>query len=105
MPSEIRHLTFTRDEVSTAIRSYCLGAGQLFPADATFVLDTGPNPAVRVSSRIGARQRETSTCFSGEALIAPLVRFCQKQRIPLPAAGAKEVATFDDQLILIIRLH
>jgi hypothetical protein len=59
---------------------------------------------VRVTSQTGHNQRETSAFFAGEALIAPLLLFCQKKKIPLPLWGAKEITTFNDQLTLVIKL-
>ena len=103
MPTEIRHVMFTSEEVTTAIRSYCLGSGRILPASAIFTIDGGEQPYVRVTSQIGPAQRETSAFFAGEALIAPLLLFCQKKKIPLPLWGAKEVTTINDKLTLIIK--
>src|SRR5882757_6369554 len=69
MPSEIRHVMFTSDEVTTAIRSYCLGGGRILPGNAIFAIDGGAQPSVRVTSQTGHNQRETSAFFAGEALI------------------------------------
>lgn len=105
MPIEIRHVMFNTDEVMTAIRSYCLGGGQILPANAIFTLDGGPHPHVRVTTPANGNQRETAAFFSGEALIAPLLLFCQKKKIPLPLWGAKEITTLNNQLTLIIKLR
>lgn len=104
MPAEIRHVMFTSDEVATAIRSYCLGNGRILPNSAIFTIDGGEQPYVRVTTQAGQAQRETSAFFAGEALIAPLLLFCQKKKIPLPLWGAKEISTIDNKLTLIIKL-
>jgi hypothetical protein len=104
MPTEIRHVMFTTEEVTTAIRNYCLGSGRILPGSAIFTVDGGEQPYVRVTSQIGRDQRETSAFFAGEALIAPLILFCQKKKIPLPLWGAKEITTIDGQLTLVIKL-
>lgn len=105
MPIEIRHVMFNTDEVMTAIRSYCLGGGKILPSNAIFTLDGGEQPTVRVTTPAGGDRREISAYFSGEALIAPLLLFCQKKKIPLPLWGAKEVTTLNNHLTLIIKLR
>jgi hypothetical protein len=105
MPTEIRHVMFTTDEVGTAIRGYCLGSGRILPGKAIFVVDGGLQPHVRVTSEGERNRRETNAVFSGEALIAPLLLFCQKKKIPLPLWGTKEVTTINDQLTLVIKLQ
>jgi len=95
---------FTPDEVSAAIRGYCLGSGRILPASSIFTIDGGPQPYVRVSTPVERSQYASNAVFSGEALIAPLLQFCQKQKIPLPRTGAKEITTIDDKLTLVIKL-
>jgi hypothetical protein len=104
MPTEIRHVMFTTEEVMTAIRGYCIGSGRILPAKSIFTVDGGPQPYVRVTAPDERNRQETAAVFAGEALIAPLLLFCQKKKIPLPLWGAKEVTTIDSRLTLVIKL-
>lgn len=104
MVTEIRHVMFTNEEVTTAIRSYCIGAGRTLPAHPVFVVDEGPRPYVRVTSQTDRNQPENSASFVGEALIAPLLLFCHSKKIPLPLLGAKGITTIGGKLTLIVKL-
>jgi hypothetical protein len=105
MPIEVRHVMFTTEEVTAAIRSYCLGAGRILPGSAVFAIDGGAQPQVRVTSQVGDGKRAVNAFFAGDALIELLLLFCQKNKIPLPVCGEKKITTIDDRLTLIIKLN
>ena len=106
MPTEIRHLLFTPDEATKAIRNYCISAGLPFPENASvFTLEGVQNPMVRISPVTRGRGRDTTVSFTGKELLASLLLYCQKKRIPLPARGDKEVTTVNNQLTLIVKLR
>jgi hypothetical protein len=49
--------------------------------------------------------KDNSVTFAGEELIAPLLLFCQRKRIPLPARGDKALTTLHNFLTLIIKIR
>jgi hypothetical protein len=105
MPSEIRHLIFTPEEVTTALRNYCNRAGRPFPSNITnYAIEGGPaRPSVMISA-IGSDGRDTGVSFGGEQLVAPLLLFCNLKKIPLPARGTKELTILNQQLTLDVKL-
>jgi hypothetical protein len=104
MPAEIRHLVFTKEELVTALRAYALKSGTKFPetAEASLSLAGGHRPAVQV--QCGSRRNGSSLHFSGQELVAPLILFCNKKRIPLPVRGQKELTVMGGKLVLIVQL-
>lgn len=104
MPTEIRHLLFSETELSEAIRDYYQRSGQLLPVNARSVLkiDKGDQPFVRVAA--DTRRAEIDIKVKGEELLASLIFFCHKRRIPLPARGSKELAVLNGRLAVVIKL-
>ena len=104
MPTEIRHLLFTAEEATSAIRNYCISASLPFPMNAAvYTLEGGQQPLVRIAPA-SPRGRDQGVAFAGKELLAALLLHCQKKRIPLPARGAKDVMILNDQLTLIVKL-
>jgi hypothetical protein len=105
MPSEIRHLIFTPEEVTTALRNYCTRGGRAFPSNVTgYAIEGGPaRPSITISAS-AADGRDTSLSFGDEQLVAPLLLFCNAKKIPLPARGTKELTILNQQLTLVIKL-
>lgn len=104
MPTEIRHVLFSADEATTAIRNYCISAGLPFPNSASiYTLEGGQQPLVRISP-VSPRGRDAGVAFTGQELLAALLLHCQKKRIPLPARGGKEVTILSNQLTLVVKL-
>jgi hypothetical protein len=105
MPTEIRHVMFTPEEVTTALRSYCGSSGRTFPANAIYTLEGGAQPYVRISSLSDVKGQDKSITFAGKELISPLLLYCQKKKIPLPARGDKTITTLHNLLTLIIKVR
>jgi hypothetical protein len=105
MPIEIRHVMFTPDEATTALRNYCSISGLAFPANPIYTLEGGRQPYVRISSLSDVTGEDNSVTFAGKELIAPLLLFCQRKRIPLPARGEKALTTLQNFLTLIIKIR
>lgn len=96
---------FTSDEVTSALRTYCGSSGRTFPANAIYTLEGGATPYVRISSLSDVKGKDKSITFSGKELISPLLLYCQKKKIPLPARGDKAITTLHNQLTLIIKVR
>jgi len=96
---------FTPEEATTALRNYCISSGLPFPTNPIYTLEGGFQPYVRISSLSDIGGRDNSMTFGGKELIAPLLLFCQRKRIPLPARGEKALTTLHNFLTLIIKIR
>ena len=105
MVTEIRHVMFTPEEATTALRNYCISSGRPFPTNPIYTLEGGGHPYVRITSLADVSGKDHSMTFAGKELIAPLLLFCQRKRIPLPARGEKALTTLHNFLTLIIKIR
>ena len=106
MPSEIRYLMFTPEEATSALKAYCNSSGRSFPKRAHyFHLEGGPLPLVRISSAPSVTHSRTTINFSADELLRPLLLFCRRRRIRLPANGVKDVIVHNDRLTLTVTLR
>jgi len=96
-------MMFSPEEATAALRNYCVSLGRRFPANPVYTLEDDGQPMVRISSQGASRRQDNSVTFAGEELIAPLLLFSQKRRIPLPAHGVKALTTIQSLLTLIIK--
>lgn len=94
---------FSPEEATVALRNYCVSVGRRFPPNPIYTLEDDGQPMVRISSQGDARGQESTVTFAGKELIAPLLLFSQKKRIPLPARGVKALTTIQNFLTLIIK--
>jgi hypothetical protein len=99
MPQEVRHIFFSREEVSTAITLYKQHRGELFVHHSVRMAGTRdePNVGVRVLDEDG-----NESWLGGSALAAALIRCCIKERIPLPASAHKMIRAVPDGIALIL---
>lgn len=96
---------FSDEEATDALRAYCLTSGRRFPVrSSAFQIDGGSRPFVRIAAPMTADGTDLSISFSNAELIEPLLLFCKRKRIPLPARGAKEITTVNNCLTLIIKI-
>lgn len=102
MPSEVRIIVFTSEEVLDAVEQFSetldtpLFRGK--PSD----LHVRKSPQVRAIlevERAGGEEIETVDLNSSH-LAAALITFCRKRRIPLPRNAKKELDIIEDQLVL-----
>jgi hypothetical protein len=106
MPTEIRHVMFSAEEAMTALRDYCVSAGRRFPAYASVLTIEGVHdPLVRVSAPSDAAGEDRSVSFTGRELAAPLLLYCRRKRIPLPARAEKQIIVLGGRLALVIKLR
>lgn len=96
---------FSAEEATSAIKAYCMSSGRSFPKRATFFhLRGGPLPLVQISSARSIRMSKSCISFSAEELLRPLLLFCRRRRIRLPAHGMKDVVVHNNRLTLTITL-
>ncbi len=107
MPTEMRHIVFTPNEVLRSITQYRVRRREPLPRGTVSGLKIEERPSIRVvvsikgDSSTHAQQVE----FQGAELAAALVMYCIDSKIPLPATGAKKtLRVFDEQLGLEVEI-
>lgn len=97
---------FSAADTTAALRDYCIAAGRRFPAHvAVFSIEGTHDPLVRISGPSETVGEEKSVVFAGEELIAPLLLYCRRKKIPMPVRGEKELMVLNNQLTLVVRLR
>jgi hypothetical protein len=106
MPTEIRHVVFSAADATAALRDYCIAAGRPFPIRvAAFSIEGTHDPLVRISGPSERVGEEKSVSFAGEELIAPLLLYCRRKKIPMPLRGEKQLTVLGNQLTLVVKLR
>jgi hypothetical protein len=102
MPTEIRHILFSNDEVIRAVVEYHRRAGAPLPSGSVIRLEVLPEP-VRCTLHLGldggARQAHW---VDNQTLAACLIFFCINQRIPLPTKASKQLQMMNDKITLVV---
>ena len=102
MPSEVRIIIFTIEEVLEAIERFDATAEKrLFRGKAIDChVRKHPNVhAVLEVERAGGEEIETVD-LNASQLAATLITYCRERRIPLPRNARKELDVIEDQLVL-----
>jgi hypothetical protein len=107
MPTELRHIVFTPNEVLRSITQYRHRRREPLPSGTISNLKIEEKPDVHVVIYITGDTRKTveEVVFQGAELAAALVMYCIERKIPLPAARAKKtLRVFDKQLGLEVAI-
>ncbi len=107
MPSELRQVRFSPDEIITALVILTGETGFLPRGRITnlTVMQDGEAISARVSimSKSGLKKIEKEV--SAETLAAALIRLCQAEGIPLARTAQKSLARWSDGLAFNLALH
>jgi hypothetical protein len=107
MPTELRHIVFTPNEVLRSVTQYRHRRREPMPSGTVSNLKIEDRPDVHVVVYITSDDRKSSqeVVFQGAELAAALVMYCIERKIPLPAARAKKtLRVFDKQLGLEVAI-
>jgi hypothetical protein len=107
MPTELRHIVFTPNEVLRSVTQYRHRRREPLPAGTISNLRIEERPDVHVVLSITGDSNKSveEVVFQGAELAAALVMFCIERKIPLPAARAKKtLRVFDKQLGLEVAI-
>ncbi|MBV8166589.1 MAG: hypothetical protein JO021_07335 [Alphaproteobacteria bacterium] len=107
MPTEMRHIVFTPNEVLRSITQYKHRRREPLPSGTISNLKIEERPDVHVVLFItdDAKRNTEEVVFQGAELAAALVMYCIERKIPLPAARAKKtLRVFDKQLGLEVAI-
>lgn len=101
MIEEHRRLTFSMDELATAVLSYLIASKKMGERDKLGKLSVGGGPEVSVSATVIAQGGEQSLVdLSAQTLGAVLIAHCIKRKIPLPKRAAKSITRNGDRVAL-----
>lgn len=105
MIEEHRRLTFSMDELATAILSYLIASKKMDERGKLGKLTVGDGPEVSVSATVIAQGGEPSLVEIGAQLLgAILIAHCIKRKIPLPKRAAKSITRNGDRVALAFSL-
>ena len=105
MIEEQRRLTFSMDELATAVLSYLISTKKMGERDKLGRLAVGDGAEVSVSATIIAQSGEQSTVELGaQVLGALLIAHCIKRKIPLPKRANKSITRNGERVALAFSL-
>lgn len=102
MPSEVRIIVFTPEEVLEAIEGFNAHADKRLFRGATIDCHVRKHPRVHAIlevERAGGEEIDTVD-LNASQLAAALISYCRERRIPLPRSAKKELDVIDSQLVL-----
>jgi hypothetical protein len=101
MIEEQRRLTFSMDELATAVLSYLISSKKMTERDKLGKLAVNAGAEVSVSATIVAQTGEQSLVDLGaQVLGALLIAHCIKRKIPLPKRAAKSITRNSERVAL-----
>ncbi len=106
MPSEIRRLLFSNDEVLQALMDINTRSGnKYFPEGQIGELEIteDPTPVVKTVIEVTHNRSEEATIATA-TLGAALIGFCMRQSIPLPARANKSLKVVKGRLAMDIKI-
>jgi hypothetical protein len=108
VPSEVRKILFSWDEVKAAAVDFCRAGGRDVP-DAT-VAHVGISEAPRAAVSLHFQRSSSVSGPSAKLTLdiddvkVALVRFCATRGIPIPRAGRKSLCPHGDGIAMVITL-
>ena len=101
MIEEYRRLTFSMDELATAVLSYLINAKKMGEKDKLGRLTVGEGTEVNVSATVVTQAGEQALVELGAQILgALLIAHCIKRKIPLPRRAAKSITRNGDRVAL-----
>ncbi|GAB2175328.1 hypothetical protein [Dongia sp. agr-C8] len=105
MIEEHRRLTFSMDELATAVLSYLITSKKMGERDKLGRIAVSEGADVSVSATIVAQTGEQSLVDLGaQVLGALLIAHCIKRKIPLPKRAAKSITRNGERVALAFSL-
>jgi hypothetical protein len=101
MIEEQRRLTFSMDELATAVLSYLISSKKMAERDKLGKIVVNDGADVSVSATVISQAGESSLVDLGaQVLGALLIAHCIKRKIPLPKRAAKSITRNGDRVAL-----
>ncbi len=107
MPSELRKIVFTKDEVRAAAVSYCLHAHVRMPQAniEDLVISSNLGELVTLKFTVSNPAERAEVILSQEQMAAAIIKFCREQGIPLPKKAKKLIRPDDTGLAMMINVE
>lgn len=106
MPAETRRVIFTKNELIEAIYDYNQVAQKKLPPG--MVVSCVPVSEARVALRLELYDQKNDATevveFSPEVTAAALLRYCIRNRIPIPKNATKSIQVLGEDIALAIRM-
>jgi hypothetical protein len=106
MPTELRQLIFSRDELTEAIASYDATSGRKIPAGEIVFCKVVTDGDLSVSLKVlpeGARDVETIV-LTPDFIGACLVKFCVDHDIPIPRHAEKSLLSVGENIVMSLSI-
>jgi len=101
MIEEQRRLTFSMDELATAVLSYLISSKKMTERDRLGKISVNESGDVSVSATVVAQTGESSLIDLGAQILgALLIAHCIKRKIPLPKRAAKSITRNGERVAL-----
>mgnify|MGYP006218025291 CR=1 FL=1 len=100
MPSEVRAIKFSNDELMTALFRYAQRNGQGRKSGLPTKVELSQNG--EVSARLYATYQEPLDC-NAAYIAAALILLCVRQRIPIPKKAQKSIHVQDGNVVLVLK--
>lgn len=104
MPTEFRHIIFTREELLAAIKGYRKRRRDPLPAGSIISFSLEKDPYLHVVLRVAPDSGEGPVRFTVERdeLANALIMYCIDYRIPMPVESTKFLQIFGGSVGLVI---
>lgn len=106
MPSELRKVVFSKDEVWKAVVSHCMRAAIHMPNAPLedVVVPSNFEPAVEMLFAGDQKGYFRKVKLGLPEVAAALIRFCREQNVPLPKNGKKVLKPSDDGIAMLVNV-
>ena len=104
MPTEFRHIIFSRDELLEAIKGYRKRRRDPLPPGSILNYSIEEEPNLHVLLRVAPDRSDepVQLVFEKDELVNALIMFCIDQSIPMPIESAKFLQLFGKSVGLVI---
>ena len=106
MPTEIRRLVFTNDELQTALSSAATKTKKTLPIGSitSAAFKRFGETEVQVEFYDNRENQSTTATFDSSFVGSALIFYCVNEHIPIPRAAAKSLDISGNNLSLVLRL-
>ncbi|HVM85270.1 MAG TPA: hypothetical protein VMW18_15365 [Candidatus Binatia bacterium] len=105
MIEEYRRLTFSMDELATAVLSYLIATKKMTERDKMGrIAITGGDDVGVAATIVTAGGEQSQVELTSQTLGALLIAHCIKRKVPLPKRASKSILRNGDRLALVLSI-
>jgi hypothetical protein len=104
MPGEIRYLLFSDAEAIMAMIEYDRRVARIVPSPEFAALKLFGEQPSSIVLCIDRGRHQANIKIEGEQMLAALILYCHRKRVPLPARGSKALSVVHGRLAVLVRL-